>query len=495
MYKFRIIPMALLMSLILGLGLAAFINSNSASAQNYGYQDEYGDTNYSTYPTDDKPYECRTGPFEGFFVSSVEFCKHVKFDKDDRKDHSRDNITGTQGPEGPQGPAGPKGDTGATGATGATGSQGLKGDTGATGATGSQGLKGDTGATGATGSQGLKGDTGATGATGSQGLKGDTGATGATGSQGPAGPVNLFRCAANSNLPNANVTDPRLCNAATPAVQCPSGSTLAGVWVNQTGLSTCNLPIPRLVTCVAGPTTNPNLVGAQVTDARLCQAPTSPNICPPNTDLAGVFVNRTSTDCNVPITTNREAQCLKCADLAALQASLTQPNTANPAQQQAAQDLIGNSTNNVFTVCNNTATAQSEFNATITITPQSMGGAAQENQIQSSFRTCVTNGAAQTSTSTFQVQTTPLQAQTAALQENSLTTNIQSQAEIPSFNTEPQNSDLNALLEHPNVKALLENPDLNSLLENPDLNALLQDPNVKALLESPEVNALLQDAR
>ena len=38
-------------------------------------------------PTDDKKYECRTGPFEGFFVSSVEFCKHVKFDKDnDRKD-------------------------------------------------------------------------------------------------------------------------------------------------------------------------------------------------------------------------------------------------------------------------------------------------------------------------------------------------------------------------------------------------------------------------
>jgi hypothetical protein len=377
--------MALLMSLILGLGLAAFINSNSASAQNYGYQDEYGDTNYSTYPTDDKPYECRTGPFEGFFVSSVEFCKHVKFDKDDnRKDHKdRDNITGTQGP------------------------------------------------------QGLKGDTGATGATGSQGLKGDTGATGATGSQGPAGPVNLFRCATNSNLPNANVTDPRLCFAATPAVQCPSGSTLAGVWVNQTGLSTCNLRIPTLFTCLAGPTTNPNLVGAQVTDLRLCQAPTSPNICPPNTDLAGVFVNRTTTDCNVPITTNREAQCLKCADLAALQASTTAPTTANPAQQQAAQDLIGNSTNNVFTVCNNTATAQSEFNATITITPQNMGGSGQENQIQSSFRTCVTNGAQQTST--FQVQTTPLQAQTAALQENSLTTNIQSEAEIPSFNTEPQN--------------------------------------------------------
>jgi len=68
---------------------------------------------YSEYPTDDKKYECRTGPFEGFFVSSVEFCK-FKFDDKDRKD-VRDNRTGTQGPTGPQGP---QGDTGATGATG-----------------------------------------------------------------------------------------------------------------------------------------------------------------------------------------------------------------------------------------------------------------------------------------------------------------------------------------------------------------------------------------
>ena len=102
--------MALLMSLILGSGLAAF-TSNSASAQNYGYQDDnysqsYGGDNsyYSTYPTDDKPYECRTGPFEGFFVSSVEFCD-AKHKFDDRKDHKdRDNKTGTQGPPGPQGP-------------------------------------------------------------------------------------------------------------------------------------------------------------------------------------------------------------------------------------------------------------------------------------------------------------------------------------------------------------------------------------------------------
>ncbi len=53
---------------------------------------EYEDSAYSQYPTDDKKYEGRTGPFEGFFVSSVEFCKFNKFDdKVDRKDNNRDN--------------------------------------------------------------------------------------------------------------------------------------------------------------------------------------------------------------------------------------------------------------------------------------------------------------------------------------------------------------------------------------------------------------------
>lgn len=51
----------------------------------------YGDSNsYSKYLIEDKKYECRPGPFEGFFVSSVEVCKNVKFyDKDESK---RDNI-------------------------------------------------------------------------------------------------------------------------------------------------------------------------------------------------------------------------------------------------------------------------------------------------------------------------------------------------------------------------------------------------------------------
>ena len=67
------------------------------------YDNDGYNSYYSQYPTDDKKYECRTGPFEGFFVSSVEFCKFNKFDKkDDRKD-DRDNRTGTQGPPGPAG--------------------------------------------------------------------------------------------------------------------------------------------------------------------------------------------------------------------------------------------------------------------------------------------------------------------------------------------------------------------------------------------------------
>ena len=58
---------------------------------------------YSKYPTDINKYECRIGSFEGFFVSSVEFYKFNKFDKDDRKDlDGGNNQTGTQCPIDPQ---------------------------------------------------------------------------------------------------------------------------------------------------------------------------------------------------------------------------------------------------------------------------------------------------------------------------------------------------------------------------------------------------------
>jgi hypothetical protein len=115
-------------SLVMLSMMPLFNNNNNTVAMGQEY-DKYRDSSYSQYPTDDKKYECRTGPFEGFFVSSVEFCKHIKFD--DRKDNDRkdvrDNRTGTQGPPGPAGPQGPQGPQGIQGPPGANGTQGPPG--------------------------------------------------------------------------------------------------------------------------------------------------------------------------------------------------------------------------------------------------------------------------------------------------------------------------------------------------------------------------------
>lgn len=100
--RMTICSMFLMGSLVMLATIPVNVFSN-VMAQEY---DKYGD-NYSTYPTDDKKYECRTGQFEGFFVSSVEFCKHNKFDDKDRdRDNNRTETQGPQGPAGPQGPVG-----------------------------------------------------------------------------------------------------------------------------------------------------------------------------------------------------------------------------------------------------------------------------------------------------------------------------------------------------------------------------------------------------
>jgi hypothetical protein len=125
MYKSQLFTFGFLLSSLVMLGVMPFFNINGAMAQEY---DKYGDSYYSQIPTDDKKYECRTGPFEGFFVGSVEFCKHIKFDgKDDNRKDIRDNRTDTQGPPGPAGPAGPQGPPGVNGTTGPQGPQGPAG--------------------------------------------------------------------------------------------------------------------------------------------------------------------------------------------------------------------------------------------------------------------------------------------------------------------------------------------------------------------------------
>jgi hypothetical protein len=144
----------LLASSLVMLVIMPFLNQNNSffnvMAQEY---DKYGDSSYSQYPTDDKKYECQTGPFEGFFVASVEFCKFNKFDdKDDRKDN---NQTGTQGPPGATGatgPAGPAGPAGPQGLPGPSGPQGLPGPSGPQGIQGPIGPNGTQGPPGPLGS-------------------------------------------------------------------------------------------------------------------------------------------------------------------------------------------------------------------------------------------------------------------------------------------------------------------------------------------------------
>jgi hypothetical protein len=48
-------------------------NSNYDDKKMSSYNSNYDDKN-SKYPIRDKIYVCQSGPFEGFFVSSVEFC-------------------------------------------------------------------------------------------------------------------------------------------------------------------------------------------------------------------------------------------------------------------------------------------------------------------------------------------------------------------------------------------------------------------------------------
>jgi hypothetical protein len=51
------------------LSAIPMLNNNNSFTKTAMAQGYYGDSSsnyYSQYPTDDKKYECRTGPFEGF---------------------------------------------------------------------------------------------------------------------------------------------------------------------------------------------------------------------------------------------------------------------------------------------------------------------------------------------------------------------------------------------------------------------------------------------
>ncbi|MDF2738299.1 MAG: hypothetical protein K0S93_2159 [Nitrososphaeraceae archaeon] len=128
MYKSQVFTFGFLLSSLVMLVVVPFLNQQQQNSfLNAAMAQEYGDSYYSQYPTNNKKYECQTGPFEGFFVGSVEFCKLNKFvDKDRDRDN---NQTGTQGPPGPQGPQGPQGPPGINGTNGVNGTQGPAGIT------------------------------------------------------------------------------------------------------------------------------------------------------------------------------------------------------------------------------------------------------------------------------------------------------------------------------------------------------------------------------
>ena len=339
------------------------------------------DTKYSESPTKDNKYECQRGPFEGFFVSSVEFCD-IKI-HDDRKDFKKIDDDKKD----------PK-DTKFT-----CPDSGLVVD-----------------------------------------KKENCPLICPPGS------------ALEGHLVKAGSVIAEACSVDTPLQQtCGDQTDLPGVLV-ETAPDDCNINFDRC----ASSTNLGVALGLQenqfveVADERLCELeiPEIP-----------------------PVTTNPEAQCIKCGDLAL-------NFGANNQEAATATALIGTTTNNIFTVCQEEE-PQSGFNDLIP------AGAPRdaENDIEEAFGDCLESAAGEPPGTI---------ASTASSQENSLTTNIKSEAEIPSVNTEPQNANLTSLLENPNVKALLENPDLNSMLENPDVNALLENPDVKALLNDPEVNALLE---
>jgi hypothetical protein len=313
-------------------------------------------------------------------------------------------------------------------------------------------------------------------------------------------------------MTGAVVTDLDLCQAPNDANICPDDSDLGGVYANNTstdcdifatcladsplGISLnltaggsvevadeqlCDLSVPGVEMCTEGPMT-----GAVVTDPTLCQAPNDANICGEGEDLEGVFVNNTATDCTVDVslTDNAEAQCIKCGDLAVFSATGSPSNTGNnfAAVVSSAAELRGSpattpTNTNIFTVCDDPTTARADFDTRVTNTA-----------VVTAFNACLDSAEA---TNPPSLSLVPGQA--ASLQENSFTTNVKPEAEIPSVNTESQNPDLNSLLENPHLKALLENPELNAMLDNADPNVLLENPDVKALLQDPEVNALLEN--
>jgi hypothetical protein len=453
----------------------------TAMAQGYdNYSDNYsyGQEMYSEYPTDENKYECQTGPFEGFFVSSVEFCKPIKFDKDDRKE--RDNRTGTQGPQGPQGetgatgpqgPAGPQGPVGPAG--GQIGPQGPQGPAGADGADGAPGINGIDGIDGIDGKDGVNGTDGA------QGLRGFNGTDGIDGKDGINGTDGRDGINGTDGRDGINGTDGR------DGINGTDGRDGINGTDGRDGINGTDAAADAQLQCEECIKYWSHLLGSSdqwrdfIKD--LTEAINSINfdyvpLSSPTDDSPATTPTCTEIS-NNPLVTgdNPAATCLPQPpsgreDLLAQVFELC-------VQFEHAIDWLANS--NPPTP---PRTIPQAFEAFATQFLNQLGGC----PIGSSNTDCKT---ARGLLDCLRTAVIPLlEAEQAQMQQ------ILSQNQVSGMQM-TQNPDLNALLEHPNLKALLENPELDVMIENNDLNALLEDPNVKALLEDSEVNALLDDPK
>jgi hypothetical protein len=337
-------------ALILLSSLTSIFNNlviGDASAEQYPY---------SQYPTEEYKYECQTGPFEGFFVSSVEFCD-IKI-HDDRKDFKkidddRKDFKDTK-----------------------------------------------------------------------------------------------FTCPGSGLVVDKEANCP---------IICPTGTALAGHLVKAGSViaEACSVDTPLQQTCDDDTDLPGVLVEDETTDCDIfatCDAD----------DPLGIALELTGTEtvevadiqlcaleipeaADVSIATNAEAQCLKCADLSVFAVTVDPSNANNilAAESSTAAELRGvpatTPPTNIFTVCNDPDTAKRAFDARVTNTG-----------VVNAFNACLDAAAANPGTGDGD--------SIASSQENSLTTNIQSEAEIPSVNAESLNANSNSMFENPDVNAQIENP-------------------------------------
>jgi hypothetical protein len=221
--------------------------SSSKPKHNQKKYDSYNDDLYSKKPTNDNKFVCKTGQFEGFYVSSKVYCNLVIAEGPPGPTGPAAGADGEDGPPGPTGPAGIDGDDGAPGPQGPQGPQGPPGPTGPAGIDGDDGApgpQGPQGPPGPTGPAGIDGDDGAPGPQGPPGPTGPAGPMGVpgpTGPQGPAGPNQILAGSLYTVIGEPGAASIASCSGGDTAI---SGRFIASNTGNTPSAPTISEPMP-----------------------------------------------------------------------------------------------------------------------------------------------------------------------------------------------------------------------------------------------------------